>query len=186
MSDMSYLKDKPIAVLGAGAVGKAIAGDCALGGAKVRLCDMMPFAEKTLMNIERVGIKFYGEQANLYGFEREGFAKMDKVTTDVAEAVKGAGIIVIATPTFGHVPFFKKLIPCLEDGQVINIFPDNFGSLVLRKMMAEAGCEKDVIIGGWSSSTYGSRVDKYGDVLTHKIPVYYRAITLRGAAMPAK
>ncbi|MEG2418477.1 MAG: 3-hydroxyacyl-CoA dehydrogenase NAD-binding domain-containing protein, partial [Eubacterium sp.] len=110
MADMSYLKDKPIAVLGAGAVGKAIAGDCALGGAKVRICDMEPFATKTLANIERVGIKFYGDQVNLYGFEREGFAKMDKVTTDVAEAVKGAGIIVVATPTFGHKPFFEKLI----------------------------------------------------------------------------
>jgi opine dehydrogenase len=185
MADMSYLKDKPIAVLGAGAVGKAIAGDCALGGAKVRLCDMMPFAENTLRNVEKVGIKFYGEQANYFGFEREGFAKMEKVTTDVAEAVKGAGIIVIATPTFGHVPFFEKLIPLLEDGQVVHIFPDNFGTLIFRKMMAEAGCTKDVIVGGWSSSTYGSRVDNYGGVITHKIRVYYRAITLRGAAMPA-
>ncbi|PKM48539.1 MAG: NAD/NADP octopine/nopaline dehydrogenase, partial [Firmicutes bacterium HGW-Firmicutes-6] len=185
MADMSYLKDKPIAVLGAGAVGKAIAGDCALGGAKVRICDFEPFAEKTLKNVEKVGIKFFGEQVNLYGFEREGFAKMDKVTTDVAEAVKGAGIIVIATPTFGHKPFFEKLIPCLEDGQVIHIFPDNFGSLILRKMMREAGCTKNVIVGGWSSSTYGSRVEMPGGVITHKIRVYYRAITLRGAAMPA-
>ena len=71
---MEYLKDKPIAVLGGGAVAKAIAGDCALGGAKVRICDMMPFAAKTLRNIERVGIKFYGDQENLYGFERSGFA----------------------------------------------------------------------------------------------------------------
>ena len=185
MADMSYLKDKPIAVLGAGGVGKAIAGDCALGGAKVRICDMEPFAQKTLMNVDKVGIKFYGEQCNLYGFEREGFAKMDKVTTDVAEAVKGAGIIVVATPTFGHKPFFEKLIPCLEDGQVIHIFPDNYGSLILRKMMREAGCTAKVIIGGWSSSTYGSRVDMPGGVITHKIRVYYRAITLRGAAMPA-
>lgn len=182
---MEYLKDKPIAVLGGGAVAKAIAGDCALGGAKVRICDVMPFAAKTLRNIERVGIKFYGDQENLYGFERSGFAKMDMVTTDVAEAVKGAGIIVVATPVFGHRPFFEKLIPCLEDGQVIHIFPDNFGSLVLRKMMREAGCTKNVIVGGWSSSTYGSRVDMPGGVITHKIRVYYRAITLRGAAMPA-
>ncbi|MGL4606593.1 MAG: NAD/NADP octopine/nopaline dehydrogenase family protein [Eubacteriaceae bacterium] len=185
MVDMSYLKDKPIAVLGAGGVGKAIAGDCALGGAKVRICDLPPFSDKTLVNIERVGIKFYGEQVNLFGFEREGFAKMDKVTTDVAEAVKGAGIIVVATPTFGHKPFFERLIPCLEDGQVIHIFPDNYGTLLLRKMMREAGCKAKVIIGGWSSSTYGSRVDIPGGVITHKIRVYYRAITLRGAAMPA-
>lgn len=185
MPNMETLKDKPIAVLGGGAVAKAIAGDCALGGAAVRICDMMPFAEKTLFNIEKVGIKFYGDQINLYGFEREGFAKMDMVTTDVAEAVKGAGIIIVATPVFGHKPFFEKMIPHLEDGQVIHIFPDNFGSMVLRKMMAEAGCDKKVIVGGWSSSTYGSRVDVHGGVITHKIRVYYRAITLRGAAMPA-
>lgn len=185
MADMSYLKDKPIAVLGAGAVGKAIAGDCALGGAKVRLFELEQFAENSLRNVKEVGIKFYGEQCNLYGFEREGFAHMDRVTTDMKEAVEGAGIIVVATTTLGHRFIFEKLIPCLEDGQVIHIFPDNYGSILLRKMMAEAGCDKKVIIGGWSSSTYGSRVDMPGGVVTHKIRVYYRAITLRGAAMPA-
>jgi len=182
---MENLKKKPIAILGGGAVAKAIAGDCALGGAKVRICDLQPFAEKSLRNIERVGIKFYGEQVNLFGFEREGFAAMDLVTSDLAKAVSGAGIIVVATPVFGHRPFFEKLIPCLEDGQVVNIFPDNFGSLLLRKMIREAGCKKKLIVGGWSSSTYGSRVDTYGGVPTNKIRVYYRAITLRGAAMPA-
>ena len=184
MANLEYLREKPIAVLGGGAVAKAIAGDCALGGARVRICDMAPFAEKTLKNVGKVGIKFYGDQINLHGFEREGFAKMEMVTTDVREAVRGAGLIVIGTPVFGHRPFFEKLIPCLEDGQVVHIFPDNFGSLVLRKMMRDAGCAADVIVGGWSSSTYGSRVDIHGGVITHKTRVYYRAITLRGAAMP--
>lgn len=185
MQTMEYLKTKPIAVLGAGAVGKAIAGDCALGGAKVRLCDLPPFAEKTLFGVEKTGIKFFGDQLNLYGFERHGQARMDKVTTDVAEAVKGAGLVVVATPCAGHKPFFEKLIPALEDGMVIHIFPDNYGSLILRKMMREAGCTKQVIIGGWSSSTYGSRVEIKGGVILPQIRVYYRAITLRGAAMPA-
>ncbi|SKC42012.1 NAD/NADP-dependent octopine/nopaline dehydrogenase family protein [Maledivibacter halophilus] len=186
MRKMEYLKNKPIAVLGAGAVGKAQAADCALAGAKVRICDLQPFAERTLFGIERQGIKFYGQQLNLYGFERTGVAKFDKVTTDVAEAVKGAGIIIIATPSAGHRPFFEKLIPVLEDGQVIHIFPDNYGSLLLRKMMRQAGCNKDVIVGGWSSSPYGSRVDVKGGVVLPQIRVYYRAITLRGASLPSK
>ena len=67
---------------------------------------------------------------------------------------------------------------------VIHIFPDNYGSLVLRKMMREAGCNKKVIIGGWSSSTYGSRVDIKGGVILPSVRVYYRAITLRGASLP--
>lgn len=184
MASMEYLKDKPIAVLGAGAVGKAQSADCALAGAKVRLCDLPPFAEKTLFGIKESGINFYGTQLNLHSFERSGIARMELVTEDVAEAVKGAGLVVITTPAFGHQVFFEKLIPCLEDGMVIHIFPDNFGSLLLRKMIHEAGCTKKVIIGGWSSSPYGSRVDIKGGVVLPRIRVYYRAITLRGAAMP--
>ncbi len=184
MQDMSYLKDKPIAVLGAGAVSKAQAADCALAGAKVRICDLQPFAKKTLFGIKEKGIKLFGDQLNLYGFERSGVAKMELVTEDVAEAVKGAGIVIIGTPTFGHVPFFEKLIPALEDGMFIHIYPDNFGSLLLRKMMREAGCTKKVIIGGWSSSPYGSRVEIKGGVILPQVRVYYRAINLRGAALP--
>ncbi|MEW5784295.1 MAG: NAD/NADP octopine/nopaline dehydrogenase family protein [Bacillota bacterium] len=184
MANMAYLQEKPIAVLGAGAVGKAQAADCTLAGARVRLCDLHPFSKKTLFGVRDSGINFYGSQLNLYSFERSGVAFMEKVTEDVAEAVKGAGLVIVATPAFGHQVFFEKLIPCLEDGMVIHIFPDNFGSLLLRKMMREAGCEKKVIIGGWSSAPYGCRVDIKGGVVLPRIRVYYRAITLRGAALP--
>lgn len=183
--DISYLKNKPIAVLGGGAVGKAVSADCALAGSTVRICDLEPFAEKTLFGVEQQGVKFYGDQLNRYGFNRSGQAKYEMVTTDVAKAVKGAGIIIVTTPALGHRPFFEKLIPALEDGQCIHIIPDNFGSLVLRRMMREAGCTKKVIIGGWSSSPYGSRVDIKGGVIMPHIRVYYRAITLRGAALPS-
>jgi len=185
MSKMEYLKDKPIAVLGAGAVGKAMAADCALGGAKVRICDLEPFAKQTLFGVKERGIKFYGDQLNLYGFERSGMAAFDRITTDVAEAVEGAGIIIVTTPAIGHKPFFQQLIPALEDGMVIHIYPDNYGSLVLRKMMREAGCTKNIIVGGWSSSTYGSRVDIKGGVVLPSVRAYYRAITLRGASLPS-
>ena len=72
MVNMEYLKNKPIAVLGAGAVAKAQAADCALAGAMVRICDLPPFAEKTLFGIKEKGIKLFGDQLNLYGFERSG------------------------------------------------------------------------------------------------------------------
>lgn len=185
MTDMSYLKDKPVAVLGLGAVGKAAAADCALAGSKVRVCDLPPFAEKTLFGVEKSGIRLHGGQLNLYGFERHGVARMERVTTDVAEAVEGAGIIIIPTPSLAHKAIFERLIPALEDGMVIHIYPDNYGSLLLRKMMREAGCRKKVIIGGWSSAPYGCRVDVKGGVVLPSIRSYYRAITLRGASFPS-
>ncbi|WPK69184.1 Opine dehydrogenase [Eubacterium callanderi] len=184
MGNVSYLKEKPIAVLGAGAVGKACAADCALAGQHVRIFDMEPFAKKTLFGIKEQGITTYGRQRNLYGFDRVGKAEMEMVTTDLSEAVSGAGLIIIGIPAFGHEPFFRQLIPLLEDGQVIHIIPDNFGSLLFRRLMEEMGCTTKVIVGGWSSAPYGCRVEVVGGFTFPRVHVEYRAITLRGASQP--
>lgn len=183
MKDLSYLKEKTIAVLGAGGIGKAMAADCVLAGQEVILCDLEPFASKTLDNLKN-GFRFHGNQTNRFGFFREGVAKFDKVTTSVAEAVKDAGIIIVALPAVGHKMFFKELIPHLQDGHIIHIFPDNYGTLVFRKMMREMGCEKKVVVGGWSSAPYGSRIESEGPFMLPSTRIIYRAITLRGAALP--
>lgn len=184
MGKMDYLKNKPIAVIGGGAVGKTCAADCKLAGREVRLFDTLPFAEKSLFNLKRTGIELDGIQRSLYNFKRSGHAMPDVVTTDISEAVKGAGHIIVAAPAFAHEPLFRQLIPCLEDGQVINIFTDNFGTLLLRKLMREAGCKKKVIIGGWSSAPYGTRIETVGGFMMPHVGVKYRAITLRGATLP--
>ncbi len=184
MGKMDYLKDKPIAVLGGGAVGKTCAADMKLAGREVRLFDMMPFAEKTLANLNKTGIDLDGIQRNLYGFKRSGNAKFDMITSNMAEAVKGAGHIVVGAPAFAHEPFFKELIPVLEDGQVINVFTDNFASLLLRRMMREMGCNKKIIVGAWSSAPYGTRIETVGGMMLPHVGVKYRAISLRGATLP--
>ena len=184
MANMEYLKDMPIAVLGGGAVGKSCAADMKLAGKEVRLYDMMPFAKNTLANLEKTGILLDGVQRNLYCFERSGRAYLDMVSSDMGKVVKGAGLIVIAAPAMAHEPFFRELIPHLEDGQVIHIFTDNDGTLLLRKMMREMGCTKQVIVGGWSSAPYGTRIESVGKFTFPHVGVKYRAITLRGASLP--
>jgi len=184
MGKMDYLKEKPIAVLGGGAVGKTCAADCKLAGREVRLFDMMPYAETSLRYIDRTGIELDGIQRNLYNFKRSGAAHIDLVTTNIADAVKGAGHIVVGAPAFAHEPFFRQLIPHLEDGQVVSIFTDNYGTLILRKLMRELKCAKKVIVGGWSSAPYGTRIETVGGYQLPHVGVKYRAITLRGATMP--
>ena len=181
--DLGYLKDKPIAVLGAGGVGKPIAADSALAGAKVRIWDQEDFAKTTLKNIER-GIDIEGEQLSYFNFRRNGRGFVELASTDMADVVKGAGIVCIATVALAHEKLFRQLIPLLEDGQVIHIIPDNYGTLLLRKMMREAGCTKKVIIGGWCTSPYGARVRIDGGVTMNRVNVVNRCTVLRGAALP--
>jgi len=184
MSKMDYLKGMPITVLGGGAVGKTCAADCALTGQEVRLFDILPFAEKTLRNVERTGIEIDGIQRNFYNFKRSGTAKLAMVTTDIQKAVEGAGIIIVAMPAIAHEVVFKQVIPYLEDGQVIHIFTDNYGTLLFRKLMREMNCNKKVIVGGWSSAPFGTRIETAGGFIFPKCGIKYRAISLRGATIP--
>jgi len=183
MKDLLYLKDKPIAILGAGGIGKAMAADCTLAGQDVILCDLEPFAEKTLANMEN-GFRFHGTQTNKFGFHREGTVNFYKTTTSVKEAVEEAEIIVVAVPAIGHITFFQEMMPHLRDGQIIHIFPDNYGTLLFRKVMREMKCDKKIVVGGWSSAPYGSRIESEGPFLLPSTRIFYRAITLRGAALP--
>lgn len=181
MRDLSYLKDAPIAVLGAGAVGKTVAADCKLAGREVRLYSRSP---KSLAHIDKTGILLDGIQRNLYGFERSGKARPDVVTSDMAEAVKGARIIVLSVPALSHEEYIRTLVPLLEDGMVIHTFTDNYASLLIRKYMRETGVDRDVIVGGWSSAPYGTRIEKIFGFWTNHVGIKYRAISLRGACLP--
>jgi len=183
MKDLSYLEGKPIAVLGAGGIGKAMASDCVLGGQDVVLCDIEPYAQISLSNLEN-GFRLHGSQLSRYGFRREGTAHFTKVTTNLKEAMDAADILIVAVPAVGHTSFFKEMIPHLRSGQIIHIFPDNYGSLLFRKVMREMNCDKEVVVGGWSSAPFGSRVDMEGPYVLPSARIMYRAITLRGAALP--
>ncbi len=179
--DMSYLADKPIAVLGGGAVAMTCAADMKLAGREVRLYTRN---EGTIKNLHKTGIKLEGIQRNLYGFTREGRAFLDLASTDMSEVVKGAGLIVIAISAHALDDYLKKLVPLLEDGQVVHIYTDNYGTLLLRKYMREMDCAKDVIVGGWSSAPYGTRTENVGGHVLPTVSAKYRAITLRGASLP--
>lgn len=181
MRDLRYLKEKPIAVLGGGAVGKTVAADCKLAGREVRLYSR---SEKSLKDLDKTGILLDGIQRNLYNFERSGKAILDLASTNIAKVMKGAGLVVLSVPALAHEDYIKAMVPYLEDGMVVHIFTDNWASLLIRKTMKEMGIEKDIIVGGWSSAPYGTRIEKIFGFWTNHVGIKYRAISLRGASMP--
>ncbi len=184
MYDFTDIEKYPVAVLGAGSVGRTCAADCKLAGNTVRLFDIQPFAEKSLKYLAKTGVTLVGHPKNKYGFDRLGNAKFDMITDDMAEAVDGAKLILVCIPSVAHEVFFEQLAPLLKDGMIVHIIPDNYGSLRLRKHMRAIGNNAKVIIGGWSSAPYGTRILSEGGVPTPEQYLVYRAITLRGAALP--
>ena len=184
MYDFTDIGKYPVAVLGGGSVGRTCAADCKLAGNTVRLFDIQPFAEKSLQYLEKTGVTLVGTPKNKYGFSRLGNAKFDMVTDDMAKAVDGVKLILVCIPSVAHEAFFEQLAPLLKDGQIVHIIPDNYGSLRLRKKLREIGSKAKVIVGGWSSAPYGTRIVTEGGVPTPEQYLVYRAITLRGAALP--
>jgi opine dehydrogenase len=179
---MDKILEKPVAVLGGGACAQAFAAEFTLAGGQVHLYELPQFAPQTLGQVLKTReIELGGAQLNFKWFKRAGVARVHLVTTDMSEALRGAGLVIVSIPAKGHKPFFEEMIPHLSDGQVISIFPDNFGSLMLRNMMAKKGCNVNVIIGGWSSMPYGVRMVEPGN-----LDCIMRTRELLGDALPGK
>lgn len=180
MSNQTVL-EKPVAVFGGGACAQAFAAEFSLAGFEVRLYELPELALQTLGEVLRTHrIELGGQQRNFRWFRRVGVADVAVVTTDIREALQGAGLVVVAVPAKGHRPFFEQMIPHLEDNQVVSIFPDNFGSLLLRNMMREKECDAEVTVGGWSSMPYGARLQEPG-----KVNCIVRTRTLVCDALPS-
>ncbi|MCF7934779.1 MAG: NAD/NADP octopine/nopaline dehydrogenase family protein [Synergistales bacterium] len=184
MSTMSYLGERPVAVLGGGATARGHAAATALAGREVRLYELPEFFDQLGCIRENRMIRLGGLQQSLYGFKREGEAFVDCVTDSMEEAVAGAGNIIVSFPAVGYRAFLERLIPYLEDGMVVHFTTANFGSLLMRKMMEEAGCTKDVVVGEWSSQPFGIRICSSGGQQLPEMNINYWAITLRCAALP--
>ncbi|HHY27985.1 MAG TPA: NAD/NADP octopine/nopaline dehydrogenase [Desulfitobacterium dehalogenans] len=176
-----------ITIIGAGNGAHALAADCKLGGAEVRMFEFTRFNNKVkgIMNSRR--IRFEGIEMNYEKFKRNGTAVIDMVTYDMREAVHGANHILVSVQAQGFEAVFEELAPLLEDGQTVSIFPDNFGSLILRRIMRDKGLNTKVIIAGFSSLVYGARLTDYNNMETETdvVNVTYRENEIRVDTLPS-
>lgn len=176
-----------ITIIGAGNGAHALAADCKLGGAEVRMFEFTRFNNKVKGILESKRIRFEGIEKNFENFQRNGTAVLDMVTYDMEEAVKGANHILISVQAQGFEEIFSELAPLLEDGQSVSIFPDNYGSLILRRIMKEKGIKTDVVIAGYSSLVYGARLTDFNNLETKTdvVNVMYRENEIRVDTLPS-
>ena len=144
-----------IAVIGAGNGGQSIAGYFALQGYETSLYDI----DVQKMNIlkQKGGIALTGRI--------EGFGKIDCITTDIAEAVKGAEIVMVTTVANAHRAVAKSMAPYVEEGQMIILNPGRTcGALVFNQTLQTEGCTKRYYLGEAQTLVYACRVIENGKV----------------------
>jgi opine dehydrogenase len=122
-----------VAIIGAGIGGVYLVAEMGLAGHRLRLHDL---DDTRLAEIRaRGGVDV----------EPGGLAAIEYATTDLAQAVDGAEIIIVVTGGNAQEAVARSLAPLLCDGQIILLIQGNTGgALVVRRALGVAGCRADV------------------------------------------
>jgi len=146
-----------VAVLGGGNGAFITAADLKLKGHRVNLCEISTLAE----NIEEVA-KTGGINLDVVGRPglNTGFAKLDRVTTDFGQAVKGVDVVLIVVPAFAQKLFAKACSPFLEDGQIVILSPGNFGGAIeFRRIFKKSGNQNRIVVAETECMIYSGFKD---------------------------
>ena len=105
------------------------------GGQPVRAA---AFCGQQVLNTGQITVEWPGQ--------RKETVKVHQVTTEVAAALKGAEIVFVVTPAFGHKTMAELCAPHVEDGQIIILMPGSGGSLEFARIFKAQGVEKSVAL----------------------------------------
>lgn len=103
------------------------------------------------------------------------------VTTDIAQALRGAALVVVPVPAFAQDDIARAMAPHLQDGQVIFLPPGTFGSVTMMRTLRAAGCRADVAFAETGTLPWLAR--KHGPT---SINVTVRATRLPTGVYPAR
>jgi opine dehydrogenase len=160
----------PVAVIGAGNVGCALAADLGLRGVEVRLFNRSPGRLAAIADAD--GITVTGQI--------EGFTALSLVTGSLKQAVEGAGVVAVTVPTASLPAYAAALAEATTDGQMIWLNPGHSGgAMYLAAALARAGRGKRAIC----QLTTASHISRLTGPATVRVFLRSRASV---AALPAR
>jgi opine dehydrogenase len=158
-------------VLGAGHGGMAMAGHLALKGFSVRLYNRSP--ERLRPVQQSGGIQVVARESEDIP---RGDAPIPVATTDIAEALAGADILMVVVPATGHAFMAEQCAPHLRDGQIVILHPGRTGgALEFHHILRQRGTRADVIVAEAQTLLYAARVINLAQVqifgIKHSVPL---------------
>jgi len=136
-----------VAVLGGGHGAHAMAADLMSRGFSVNMYEMPRFKD----NLERL----FETKAIVASGEVRGRFALNKVTTDIEDAIDGAKFILVVTPAFAHDGYAKLLKGKVRSDQVVVVFPGAFAALLFKTVF---GVETCPVIAEVNNLPYDARV----------------------------
>lgn len=159
-------------VLGAGNGGQAMAGYLGLRGFEVRLWNRSPSRLNHVWR--RGGVLLEGVI--------DGLAPVGVITTDLAEAVTDADVLMIVMPATGHRAMAEALARVIAPGQMVVLNPGRTGgALEVRNTLLEHGAPRDIYVAEAQSLLFACRVIEDGISHIHSIKKFVPL-----AAVPAQ
>lgn len=147
-------------VLGAGHGGLAMAAHLAITGCKVNLFNR---TEEHVQPVrDRGGIDVTGEV--------EGFAALNLVSSDPAEALDNMDVLMVVVPATGHRGMTEIIAPHVKDGQIIVLNPGRTGgALEVAQVLRDKNPSVRPYIAEAQTLLYASRGTNPGQVHIFKI-----------------
>ncbi|HEY9064893.1 MAG TPA: NAD/NADP octopine/nopaline dehydrogenase family protein [Burkholderiaceae bacterium] len=107
--------------------------------------------------------------------------RIARATAEIGEALAGAQLIVVPLPATAQADIARLIAPHLVDGQVVFLPPGTFGSVVMARLVREAGSTAEV---AWAESgTLPYLARKHGE---REVNVTMRAVRLPTGVYPAR
>ncbi|HSB65598.1 MAG TPA: NAD/NADP octopine/nopaline dehydrogenase family protein [Anaerolineales bacterium] len=164
-----------ITVIGAGHGGKAMAAHLALMGFPTVLYN------RTADNVAAIR-ELGGIYLESYEGGPRGFGNLTLVTSNIAEALERAEMVMVVVPSSAHADIAKACAPYLTDGQIVILHPGRTcGAIEFSKVIHDNGCSADVTIAEAETFVYASRSDGPAQARIFRIK---EAVPL--AALPSK
>jgi len=140
--------DVRFAVIGGGNGGLAMAGYLAYKGFLVNLYNRTQAKIQSL--IDNPTIDLTGAV--------EGSGRLNKVTSDIGEAIRDTDIIMVTTPATSHYELARLMAPHLEEGQIIVLNPGRTGgALEVYETLRSSGCKKNIVVAEAQTFIYACR-----------------------------
>ncbi|HRV05076.1 MAG TPA: NAD/NADP octopine/nopaline dehydrogenase family protein [Candidatus Ratteibacteria bacterium] len=130
-------KNIKFAVIGAGAGGLSMAVHLSLMGNSVNLFNR---------SRERIEVISRNGAIEVKGiFDKK--VRVNQITSDIKESLKGVDIIIVIVPAFAHKDIAKLVAPYLENGQIILLMPGRtLGAIEFSWILKNMGVKEEVFI----------------------------------------